>query len=100
MIIAVAGGFRGVSPHQRMRRGHGNDRPADRPAVLSACEPADWAGRSKALSADEGASAAMTSKHPENRRRLHQQPSTHVQADLPNFFYYWCYKSSGDHRPT
>ena len=70
-----------------MRRGHGNDRPAARQAVLSACEPADWAKRreaSVALSAGEGASAAMTSEHPENRRRAHQRPPTRVQADLPN----------------
>ena len=47
---------------------------------LSVCEEnVTWrseAKRSAAVSFFEGASAARTAEHPENRRRLPQQPST------------------------
>ena len=36
---------------------------------------------------DEGASAARTAEHPENRRRLPQQPSTRVKKHFDQLLY-------------
>jgi hypothetical protein len=54
-------------------------------ALLSACEEnvtgRSEAKRSAAGSFFEGASAARTAQHPENRRRLPQQPSTREENE-------------------